>query len=113
MLAMRVAAGIIAISRQLGHKILVASAGTQDGQVNLLIRIGFQLLPTLAPLAVPLYNDELQFIYIDPRCASAKFTLLSNQMVERLALASLGRLDNWRGHKIEHGGRELASHGSI
>jgi hypothetical protein len=69
----------------------VGSAGTQDGQVNLLIRIGFQPLPTLAPLAVPLYSDELQFLYIDPRCASAKLTPLINQMVEGLALASLGR----------------------
>jgi N-acyl-L-homoserine lactone synthetase len=53
MLAMRVAAGVIAIARQLGHKTLVASTGTQDGQVNLLMRIGFHPLPTLAPLAVP------------------------------------------------------------
>jgi hypothetical protein len=94
MLAMRLAAGIFAIARQLEHKILVGSAGTQDGQVNLLIRIGFQPLPTLAPLVVPLYNDELQFLYIDPRYASAKLTPLINQMVEGLALASLGRLDN-------------------
>ena len=56
MLAMRLAAGMFAIARQLGHKILVASTGTQDGQADLLIRIGFQPLPTLAPLAVPLYN---------------------------------------------------------
>jgi hypothetical protein len=94
MVAMRLAAGIFAVARQLEHKIMVGSAGTQDGQVDLLIRMGFQLLPTLAPLAVPLYNDELQFIYIDPRCASGKLTLLINEMVERLALASLGRLDN-------------------
>jgi hypothetical protein len=94
MLAMRLAAGIFAVARQLGHKIMVASTGTQDGQVSLLIRIGFQPLPTLAPLAVPLYSDELQFIYIDPHCASAKFTLLIKQMVERLALGSLERLDN-------------------
>ena len=92
MLAMRLAAGIIALGRQLEHKILVASTGTRDGQANLLIRIGFQPLPTLASLAVPLYSDELQFIYINPRCASAKFTLLINQMAEQLALASLAPL---------------------
>ena len=94
MLAMRLAAGIIAIGRQLEYKILVASTGTRDGQVNLLIRIGFRRLPALAPLTVPLYTDELQFIYIDPRCASPKFTLLINQMTEQLALASLQWLDN-------------------
>lgn len=92
MLAMRLAAGIIALGRRLEHKILVASTGTRDGQANLLIRIGFQPLPTLTSLAVPLYSDELQFIYINPRCASAKFTLLINQMAEQLSLASLAPL---------------------
>jgi hypothetical protein len=95
MLAMRLAAGVIAIGRQLEHKILVAATGTRDGQANLLIRIGFQPLPTLAPLAVPLYSDEVQFIYINPRSASAKFTLLIDQMAEQLALAALDRLDNY------------------
>jgi hypothetical protein len=85
-MAMRLAGGIFAIARQLEYKIMVGSAGTQDGQVNLLIRIGFQPLPTLAPLAVPVYNDELQFLYVDPRCASSTLTLLIKQMVERLAL---------------------------
>lgn len=89
MLAMRLAAGIIALGRQLNYKILVGPTGTRDGQANLLIRIGMQPLPTLAPLVVPLYSDEFQFIYIDPRCASAKFTLLINQMAEQLALATL------------------------
>ncbi|MEZ4867836.1 MAG: GNAT family N-acyltransferase [Caldilineaceae bacterium] len=97
MLAMRLAAGIIAIGRQLEHKILVASTGTRDGQTNLLMRIGFQPLPHLAPLAVPMYSDELQFIYINPCCASPKFTMLINQMAERLALGSLERLDNSTG----------------
>lgn len=92
MLSMRLAAGIIALGRQLEHKILVGPTGTRDGQANLLIRIGMQPLPTLAPLAVPLYSDEFQFIYIDPRCASAKFTLLINQMAEQLALAALAPL---------------------
>lgn len=89
MVAMRLAAGIIALGRQLEYKILLASTGTRDGQRDLLIRSGFQPLPTLAPLAVPLYNDEVQFIYINPRCASAKFTLLINQMAKRLVLAAL------------------------
>ena len=71
MVAMRLAAGIFAIARQLEYKLLVGSAGTQDGQVNLLIRIGFQPLPTLAPklprvkLCVPyiqcdMFVDEAQ-----------------------------------------------------
>lgn len=92
MLAMRLAAGIIALGRQLGHRILVGPTGTRDGQANLLMRIGMQPLPTLTPQTVPLYSDEFQFIYIDPRCASAKFMLLINQMAERLALAALAPL---------------------
>ncbi len=88
-LGISLAAGIIAVGRQLGHKILIGPTGTRDGQANFLIRIGMQAMPTLPPVAMPLYDDEIQFLYINPSCPNEKLGIQMNQMAERLALAQL------------------------
>lgn len=86
------AAGIIAVGRQLGYKILIGPTGTRDGQANFLIRIGMQAMPALMPLPMPLYDDEIQFLYINPNCPNEKLGMQMNQMAERLALAHWAQL---------------------
>lgn len=88
-LAISLAAGIIAVGRQLGYKILIGPTGTRDGQANFLIRIGMQAMPTLPPVPMPVYDDEIQFLYINPNCPNAKLGVWMKQMAERLGLAHL------------------------
>lgn len=91
-LGINLAAGIIATGRQLGYKILIGPTGTRDGQADLLKRIGMQALPALLPVTVPSYDDEIQFLYLNPRCPDAKLEIPINQMTERLALTHLAQL---------------------
>ena len=91
-LAINLAAGIIAVGRQLGYKILIGPTGTRDRQADFLIRIGMQAMPVLLPVPMPVYDDEIQFLYINPSCPNEKLGVLMNQMAERLALAHLAQL---------------------
>ena len=72
--------------------ILIGPTGTRDGQANFLIRIGMQAMPALMPVTMPSYDDEIQFLYINPSCPNEKLGIQMNQMAERLGLAHLAHL---------------------
>jgi hypothetical protein len=73
---MRLIAGIIAVGRELGY----------GGQAELLGRIGMQPLPYLSRVEVPRYDDELEFLFLDPCHVEPKFTRTINKMAGRLEL---------------------------
>jgi Acetyltransferase (GNAT) domain len=86
MLGIRLAGGIAAVGRQLGHKLLIGPLGTRDGQADLLMRLGMHPLPNVAPLPIPIYEDEIQISYIDPYCPGPTLAVLITQMERRLVL---------------------------
>jgi N-acyl-L-homoserine lactone synthetase len=86
LLGMRLIAGIIAFGRQLGYRILIGPTGVRDGQAALLGRIGMQPVPYLSSVEVPRYDDELEFLYLDPCRVEPKFTRTINKMARRLEL---------------------------
>lgn len=81
-----------AVGRWLGKRRLIATAGTRDGQANMLTRFGGQLPRSLSAKYVGEYDDELSLMYFDldqppPRVAAQL------PFVERLLELSDSRLE--------------------
>lgn len=85
LLGMHLVAGIIAVGRQLRYRVLIGPTGIRDGQATLLARIGMQRLPNLPAVEVAQYDDELEFLYLDPCRTEQRFTRIVNEMATRLA----------------------------
>jgi hypothetical protein len=80
LVGMRLAAGIIAVGRWLGYRILIGPTGVRDGQASLLSRIGMRALPSLPQLHVPQYDDEIAVLYLFPAAVTGSFARVIDEM---------------------------------
>jgi hypothetical protein len=89
LVGMRLIAGIIAIGRHLGYRMLIGPAGVRDGQASLLTAVGMRPLPCLPRVHVPRYDDELDILYLLPSLVTASFARVIDEMAMRLDVDGL------------------------
>jgi hypothetical protein len=89
LVGMRLVAGIIAIGRHLGYRMLIGPTGVRDGQASLLTAIGMRPLPCLPRVHVPRYDDELAVLYLLPSLVERSFARVIGDMATRLDVDGL------------------------
>lgn len=89
LVGMRLVAGIIAIGRRLGYRMLIGPTGVRDGQASLLTAIGMRPLPCLPRVHVPRYDDELDVLYLLPSLVERSFARVIGDMALRLNVEGL------------------------
>jgi GNAT superfamily N-acetyltransferase len=87
--AKRLVAGTVALAWHLGARLWVGAAGTRDGQVLPVARLGVRFIPGVETMPLPGYADEVRLVSLCPDDGGPEFHGPASEMAARLGLHPL------------------------